>query len=269
MELKQKQLSDIIGINRAAITMAVKRGHLEKNSAGLIDTQNAKNQVWLTTRGFSEQRIQAGLNEIQNKQDQEQKTITPSNPITELKQIIAKKQTQIETGKNPLNTYEQEGIEKPKKEIDDADFENCTGLPARMMDLTIKELVVKYGGPMMLDSWSKILQRLMAANEKDQKIQERRLELIEKDFVISSVITYMNILSDRIFDLAESQNKIIISSVRSDPEKAEAIIKDMRLKAYSKIIKETKRAIEQAIKNMKSKYEKDGSKDSEQPDDTE
>ena len=135
------------------------------------------------------------------------------------------------------------------------DFVNVTGLPEKMMGLTIFELVKNYGGPMQLEKWAKVLNQLSSTTERQDKMKERRNITIEKDFVISNVFKYLDIFMDAVFDSAEAQNEIIISHVKSDPEEAKKAIPEMRKKAYTKIAKEAKKGIKDALKRLRNKYD--------------
>ena len=264
-EIKQALLAKVVGIaqgkkfNRQGIYNAVRRGQLDANSSNLIDTLNQKNSDWLRAHGVSQQMIDQYLSEIQNQEEQKQKIKEESNQNTNIQKPKQTNKTVVDSERilKIEKVIHKNDIENDvSKSVDDVDFENITGLPAKLMDLNIKELVMRYGGPLMLDSFSKILQRLMTSHEKDQKMQERRLDLIEKDFVISNVFSYLSNLSESLFDLAESQTDVIIAAVKSDEKKARGQIRDMRLKSYSKIIKEAQKQINNSIKQLKSKHDK-------------
>lgn len=291
-EINQSELSKILNISRSGVNVAIKRGKIVKNSAGLIDTQNKQNSDWLISRGFSEQKIISGLAEIQQKQNLKQKTKSISNPIPKIRSEAKEKPIHVEPEKiatiqkyfepigvdklridkmNKFISGESTTFKSSKSEIGESEFENLTGLPSKLMNWPLKEIVLKYGGQMQLDTYSKILSRLMSTALQDQKMQERRLELIEKDFVISGIFSYMNILSENLFDLAESQTEIILAFILSELKslgilkqddkinlaKSKKEIRDMRLKAYTKIIKEAKRSIKKSLENLKNKHEDD------------
>jgi len=258
-EINQSQLSKIAGVKRQAVYNAVRRGYIIINSGKLLDTQNPKNLKWLRSHGKSEKDVLQFLTEIHKKQKKKPKKQTKSNPLPKIKEKIKEKQVEVESKKiETIQSYYEPKPEKPEenKEPDEIDFENITGLPARMMELNLKQLVMRYGGPMMLDSWSKILQRIMSANEKDQKIQERRLELIEKDFFISKIFSYLEVLSSRLFDYTETHPSNIIALLKSNPENIELKIKERMRKDFSTLIQDTKENINREVENLKKKYEK-------------
>src|SRR4030042_3339951 len=109
-----------------------------------------------------------------------------------------------------------------------------------MLNMNIKQLVLKYGGPMQLKNWADILNKLFMSNEKDQKIQERRLELIEKDFVTARIFSFMEVLSNQLFDMPASVIDNLIALIISDKEKSRNTCIEIIKKEISKLIKDCK-----------------------------
>jgi len=262
-EINQSQFAKIAGVKRQAVYMAVKRNNIVINSAKLIDTENKQNVTWLRSHGKSEKDVIQYLAELQQKEKKINLKKIKSNPIPKIREKSKKKQVQVKPEKIQIiqeyiepKLQDNDENQNEDKGQDEIDFENVIGLPARMMDLNIKQLVMRYGGPMMLDNWSKILQRLMSANEKDQKIQERRLELIEKDFVIARLFSYLETLSSRLFDYTENIPIGIIALVNSGADNLEFRIKKKMRKDFSNLIRDTKENINRELENLKQKYEK-------------
>jgi len=265
-EIGKSELAKMLNMTRQSIYRAISRGKIDANSAGLIDTQNKKNQLWISSHGLSENNILACLVEIQKKEQSKKKNKPISNPLPKIREKTIKKQAEvepekikeraIEIGTKTIKAIESYTGEQPKTKIDEVEFENITGLPARMMKLNLKNLVVRYGGPMMLKSWADILVKIMSANEKDQKIQERRLELIQKDFVISRLFMFLETLSSRIFDYTENIPVEIIALVKSGVDDIEIEIKKRMRKDFSILLKDTKENITRELENLKTKYEK-------------
>jgi len=272
-EIKPAQLAKFINVKRQAVYNAIRRGNIIANSAGLVDTQNKINQLWISSHGLSENDILSALSEIQKKEKSKKKSKPISNPLPKIRENKNKKQPEVETEKitkNDQNINQKivEAIEaytedNQKTNTDEIEFENITGLPARMMKLNLKNLVVKYGGPMMLKSWADILVKIMSANEKDQKIQERRLELIQKDFVISRLFMFLETLSSRIFDYTENIPVEIIALVKSGANDIEIEIKKKMRKDFAILLKDTKENIIRELENLKTKYEKGKTDESE------
>lgn len=252
-EVNQSQLSKITSVSRQAVSSAIKRGLLTINSGGKLDTQNPKNLKWLKGKGKSENDVIRYLEEIFKKDKKKKKIVSRSNPLTEKR----KRNDKNHISGDKINTLEKYIDKSNNKNVDEIEFENISGLPAKMMNLTLMQLVINYGGPMMLESWSKILQRLMSASEKDQKIQERRLELIEKDFFISKIFKYLEVLSNMLFDYAKSSPAGFIALVKSEIENTEFEIEKKMSKDFSLLIRDTKENISRELENLKKKYQKD------------
>lgn len=251
-EIRKAWLSKIIGVSRAAIANAVRRGNIIVNSAGLIDTENEKNLAWLNKHNKSELDVKQYLAEIQKKEKEKEKVKPISNPIPKIRKKIKEKEVEIDSDKiNTIQSYIETG--KTQEEIN---FENRSGLPSEVMKLQLFQLVEKYGGPMMLTDWSLILNRVMTARLTEQKIRERRLELIEKDFVISRLMHQIEILHKQLFDYSESAPIQIISIVKSGGETIEFEIKKNMRKDFSILLKDTKEKINQELESLKKKYEK-------------
>jgi len=265
-EIGKSQLAKILKMTRQSIYRSISRGKIIANSAGLVDTQNKINQLWISSHGLSENDILSALDEIHKKEENKKKNKPISNPLPKIRENKNKKQPEVEPEKiikNDQNINQKivEAIEaytenNQKTNIDEIEFENITGLPARMMKLNLKNLVVKYGGPMMLKSWADILVKIMSANEKDQKIQERRLELIQKDFAISRLFMFLETLSSRIFDYTENIPVEIIALVKSGADDIEIEIKKKMRKDLSILLKDTKENVNRELENLKTKYEK-------------
>jgi len=258
-EIGKSELAKMLKMTRQSIYRSISRGKIDANSAGLIDTQNKKNQLWISSHGLSENNIISCLAEIQKKEQSKKKNKTISNPLPKIREKVIRKQAEVKPEK--IETTQEymdriRGIIPDKTGMDEVEFENITGLPARMMKLNLKNLVVRYGGPMMLKSWADILVKIMSANEKDQKIQERRLELIQKDFVISRLFMFLETLSSRIFDYTESIPMEIIALVKSGIDDIEIEIKKKMRKDFSILLRDTKENITRELENLKTKYEK-------------
>jgi len=254
-EIKPAQLAKIAGLKRQAVYNAIRRGNIISNSAGLVDTQNKKNMDWMLNHNVSEKNVNQYLYEIQNREKKQKESKVISNPLPDIRKNNKKKPLDIEPEKIDII---QKYIE-PKQENklhDELEFENISGLPSEVMNLKLFELVKRHGGPMMLTGWSLILQRIMSAQQMEQKIKERRLELVEKDFVISRLMLYLETLSSQLFDYTESFPIRAISLVKSDVDSMELHIKQQMRKDFSILIKDTKERLNKELENLKRKFEK-------------
>jgi hypothetical protein len=97
----------------------------------------------------------------------------------------------LKSNDKALEAVDGESAKKPPpidfSAISDFEISEYAGLPQRLVGLTLRELVIKFKG---MDRYVKMLKDLSAADEKDQKVQERRLQLVEKDFVVARLFQY-------------------------------------------------------------------------------
>ena len=136
------------------------------------------------------------------------------------------------------------------------DYSNMSqiGAAGEMLNMTIRELVSKYGSMQNVEKYVKILRDLVTADEKDQRIQERRMVQISKDFVQSSVIGFLEMLMNKLLDLPERVADQAIAFVQADAEGARQKIILLLNDDISAAIADSKAQINQQIQNMKGKY---------------
>jgi hypothetical protein len=218
MEYKQADFSKTYGIEPSTISKAIKRGALIKNTAGLIDDENATNKIFLAKH-----------------------------------RIKANNEALADDGKNAA---------RAAKKIDFSAFEDYeitdhAGLPKRLLGMTIRELVIKFKGMDGLERYVKMLRDLAAADEKDQKTQERRLQLVDKDFVISRIFQYLDVLMKQILEWPEGAVDGIIALVQSQGEAARNEVVRIMEKGISDIIKDSKNQVIKEFSGLRAKYQDD------------
>lgn len=134
-----------------------------------------------------------------------------------------------------------------------------TGTAGEMLNMNIRELVSKYGSMANVEKYVKILRDLTAADEKDQRIQERRLIQIPKDFVQSSVTSLLETLMNKLLDLPERIADQAIAFVQADVDTARQKIILLLNDDISAAIADSKNQINNKIQNMKGKYSQEDS----------
>jgi len=134
-----------------------------------------------------------------------------------------------------------------------------SGAAGDMLNMTIRELVSKYGSMQNVEKYVKILRDLVTADEKDQRIQERRMIQIPKDFVQSSVIGYLETLMNKLLDLPERVADQAIAFVQADLTSARQKIILLLNDDISAAIADSKAQINQQIQNMRGKYSQEDS----------
>lgn len=148
-----------------------------------------------------------------------------------------------------LDAMEKEGWNEPRPEIPDKqkkiieeyenkdtdnltprEFEDLIQLPAKFMNLTLEQLVIEYSHPQGMQQYANILDKIMSAAKKSVEIKAKKDVLIDREFVLAHVFSYLNILSELLFDFAGTDKKM--------------------LKDFTKMIKETQRQIDDQLKKL-------------------
>ncbi len=139
----------------------------------------------------------------------------------------------VKTKAAPGNT-DKAKIERAEKKgagsLTPMEFEDVTGLPSKFMDLTLEQMVLQHGNIQGIKAWAEQLDKMMSALKKSVDVKKTRSELIEFDFVRAHVITYLNVLSEQLFDYAGEDSKM--------------------LKAITKIIKDTQKIIDKEFRKL-------------------
>jgi hypothetical protein len=152
--------------------------------------------------------------------------------------------------------------ERVAKQIDFSAFEEYeiadhAGLPKKLLGMTIRELVIKFKGLDGLERYVKMLRDLAAADEKDQKTQERRLQLVEKDFIIARVFQYLDVLMKQLLEWPEGAVDGIIALVQSEGAAARHDVSRTMEKGITGIIKDAKEQIIKELSGLRAKYQED------------
>ena len=137
--------------------------------------------------------------------------------------------------------------------------ENHPGAAGEMLNMTMREILQNYGNIANVERYSKLLKDLTVADEKEQRIQERRLVQVPKDFVQASVFGFLEALMNKLLDLPERVSDQVIAYVQADIDTARIKIKNLLTDDISAAIGDSKAQIQQAIENMKGKYSQEDS----------
>jgi hypothetical protein len=148
--------------------------------------------------------------------------------------------------------------ERAAKRIDFSIFEEYeiadhAGLPKKLLGTTIRELVIKFKGLDGLERYVKMLRDLAAADEKDQKT--RRLQLVEKDFIVARVFSYIDVLMKQLLEWPEGAVDGIIALVQSEGAAARQDISRILEKGVSDTIKDAH--IIKEFSGLREKYQDD------------
>ena len=221
MEVLPAEFARQAGVTRQSIFAKIKKGTLIQNSAGKLDTENPVNAGYLSEKRRRLAEIQATTNTI-----------------------IAKQKSDIQA----------KGL---YKNLSDPVAASAIGVPAELLDLTLKELVMRYSGILPLEKHAKILKIIVESAEKEQRIKERRLTLVDKDFVVSRIFQYVDNLMIQILEYPESTADDIVARVLADKEAARHTVVETMKTGLSKIIANAKEQVINELNGLKHKYHED------------
>lgn len=248
MIITQIKLSELTHCSRANISQHVKKQNLILDSEKKIDTENPVNSNWLRSRGINPQTLESIVGpEAEN--IRKSKVKNPNGHEGKLKKKV---ETQKVKARSEFPELPQ-GLNQ-EQQILSTDFEQLTGLPERLSNLTLKQLCLQYGSQMQLKGYVDILNALMSAMKRDVDIQEKRRALIEKDFVSAHLFQFLDVMINQIFDYPESAIDEFISEIKSDEKKARLKIPEKMRKDFSKIINEAKKNITRQIKKLNERH---------------
>jgi hypothetical protein len=228
MEVTQAEFARMAGVSRASIGEKIKNKTLILNSGARLDTDNPVNAAYLSKHGqkraeaaAAEQIKSTGLKSFPGE------TFTGSSPPA---------------GPRP----------------DDFALMRAAGVPARdMLNMTLREIVLQFPGVDKIERYSKILKDITMSAEREQRIQERDLTLIPKDFVMSRLFPFLEGLIKRIIEYPDSAVDRIIALAITESETTRIDIVETMTAGLSQIVNNSKDLIITELNSLKSKYQKD------------
>jgi hypothetical protein len=218
MEYKQAAFCKFYGLEPSTVSKAIKRGDLQKNTAGFLDDETTTNKVFLAKR-----RLKATTDAL------------------------------ADDGKNAERVAKQIDFSA----FDEYEISDHAGIPKNLLGMTIRELVIKFKGLDGLERYIKMLRDLAAADEKDQKTQERRLQLVEKDFIVARVFSYLDVLMKQLLEWPEGAVDGIIALVQSEGAAARQDVSRILEKGVTDTIKDAKAHILKELSGLRAKYQDD------------
>ena len=129
--------------------------------------------------------------------------------------------------------------------------------PIELLNMPLREIVQTYGSVTNVERYAKLLKDLTTADEKDQRIQERRLVQIPKDFVTNTVFGLLETLMQKLLDIPDRLADQVIAYVQADVTSARQRIINTLSDNISVSIADAKQQIINKIENMKSKYDQE------------
>ena len=183
MEVKPAEFARMAGVTRQSVYSKMKNHALIVNAAGLLDTDNPLNSRYLSDQRLKHLRLapaqitQAPTQDVPN---------SPAPPGPSL----------------PFRTT-------------DAVLAAEAAVPEELLDLPLRELIIRYGGMYGLERQAKIYQQLTAANDRYQRTQERGLKLIPKEFVQGTTIQFLKNVTRQILEYPAAAADNLIAKVQA------------------------------------------------------
>jgi len=222
MEVRPAEFARQAGVSRASISEKIKKKRLIVNAAGFLDTENPVNAAYLSKH--KQKRAEAD----------------------------AAEQVKMGGGKSFTSETFTGNTARP----DDFAVMRAAGLPAReMLNMTLREIVMKYPGIEKIERYAKILKDITMSAEKEQRIQERELASIPKDFVISRLFGFIDGLIKQLLEYPESSADRIIALANTESENTRIEVVDTMKNGISLIANNAKDTIIAELNGLKSKYQ--------------
>jgi hypothetical protein len=230
MEVKPAEFARQAGVSRASISEKIKKKTLIMNAAGMLDTENPVNAAYLSKHRRRQAETEAAA-QIENS-----------------------------GGKvSPVKLFDgQAPPRNASARPDDFSLMAVAGVPAReLLDMTLREIVLKFPGIEKIERYAKILKDTTMSAEREQRIQERALTLIPKDFVISRLFAFIEGMTKQIIEFPEAVVDRVIALASSETETTRLEVIDTLTNGLTQIIGGAKENVIAELNSLKSKYQKD------------
>jgi hypothetical protein len=225
MEVKPAEFARLAGVSRPSISGKIKNKTLIVNAAGLLDTDNPVNARYISTH--NQKAAQAAVAKI----------VSPVKPTAP-------------------------GAASPAAPLlDDYAIAQLALTPREVLGLTIRELVLKFPGLDKIERYAKILKDVTMSAEKEQRIKERGLTLIEKDFVVSRLFGFIDTLTKQSLDFPEAVADRIIALSKAQGEAARNDVILIMREGIGRVIAGAKDQVITELNVLKSKYQNDSRND--------
>lgn len=222
MEVTPAEFARQAFVSRQSINGKLKSGTLVLNSAGKLDTDNPVNRAYL---------------------DKHQQ---------KLKQDAATEAF--------LQKQKQEISQQAEAQADDLmdSIQSSSSLSAaQIKNLTLGEIVRKFGSMEGIDKFVKLQKDLVTIEEKDQRLQEKRLQQLPRDFVIARLFGFQQQQASRILDVPEAAADQLQAIVLANPNDSRQKIIDYLRDLLSRAIGGAKEHIINELQSLKAKYSDD------------
>jgi hypothetical protein len=231
MEVKAAELARMAGVSRASVSEKIKKKTLIVNSAGFLDTENPVNAAYIS----------------RHKRKREEAAAADYVKTGAAKSFSG----ETSTGAGP----------PPGLPPDDFTLAQLAGVSAReLLNMTLREIVLKYPGLDKIERYAKILKDTTMSAEREQRMNERSLTLIPKDFVISRFFGFIETLVKNLLEYPESAADRLIALAKAKGGNARTEVVETMTSGISRVIAGAKESVITELNSLKSKYQKDDQK---------
>jgi len=222
-EVTQSDFARICGVAASVISRKIKNNTLVRNAAGLLDTENPVNARYAARR-----RLKNNAAALE--------AADPASPAEDKRPIP-----------QPVDFTQ----------MSDREISEHAGLPQRLLGLTLRQLVKEFKGLPGMQDYVRMLKDMTVTDEREQKVRERRLQLVEKDFITARQIQYLDSLMRQLLEYPESAVDEIIALVQAEGNAARLDVSRKLEAGISKIIKNSKDELVKELSGLRSKYQDD------------
>lgn len=220
MEVTPAEFARQAFVSRQSINGKIKNGTLIVNSAGKLDTDNPINRAYL------------------DKHQQKLKQEAATEAFLQKQKQEISQQAEI-TANNLIDNIESSG------NMSAADLQN----------MTLGEIVRKFGSMDGIDKFVKLQKDLVTIEEKNQRLQEKRLQLLPRDFVIARLFGFQQQQASRVLDVPEAGADQIVAIVLANPDGCRQKIIEYMRDLLSRAIGGAKDHVVNELSSLRAKYD--------------
>lgn len=220
MEVTPAEFARQAFVSRQSINGKIKNGTLIVNSAGKMDTDNPINRAYLEKH----------RNQLQQ------------DAATEA--FLQKQKMEI-----------QAAAEKSANDLLENIQNNNQISAAELQGMTLGEIVRRFGNLEGIDRFVKLQKDLVTIEEKNQRLQEKRLQQLPRDFVIARLFGFQQQQASRVLDVPEAGADQIIAIVLANPEGCRQKIIEYMRDLLSRAIGGAKEHVINELSSLRAKYD--------------
>lgn len=202
MIITGSQLARLTGTTRQNIYKLAKTNKLSKLESGKFDTLDKVNSEYLFNHGIDSKELEE---KNTNKSSLGLENIIKKDVDITLN--LKKSRKKVKKPKKILVESEEENIEN-EDNLTPEGIEKLLDLPNKCLKMTMEQIVLEFQNIRNLKLYAETLDKQLSAAKKAVEIKKSKSEMIERDFIKSHVLNYLNILSNQLFDYAGENEKM-------------------------------------------------------------